>query len=93
MKANQLLQAIQNAQLTEAELLTLNKLVVAKIKAQRSVRATVVKTGLKPGMRVGINHPQFKNQTVMIVKVNIKKAVVEAQNGQWYDVPFTLIVA
>jgi len=75
------------------ELLSLNKKVIAVIKAKRKMESLDKKDELYVGAKVEVNHPKMKGKALIIDKINRTKAVVKEAGtmyGGW-NVPISMI--
>ena len=74
------------------ELRMINSYVVGLIKDSRREKAYEVKSALKVGMVVKVNHPKLAGKQLRVEKINRTKAVLKTLNGfGGYTVPLSLI--
>jgi hypothetical protein len=93
MKVQSILQAINEGQFSDAELRQINQVLVARLKASRSVKAAVAKASLEIGMTVKVNHPQLAGRTFELVEMRRTKASVRPKGDMFggYNVPLSLV--
>jgi len=94
MKVQSILQAIQEGQFSDAELRTINQVLVARLKAARKVANVVAKASLEVGMEVVVNHPKLAGRTFELVEIKRTKASVRARGAMFggYNVPLSIVV-
>ena len=92
MTLPEMLRHLNTANLTEAELLILNKAVCTEIKSQRSRASTLKRFTFKPGDAVEW-HGRRGPMTGTIVRVKRKKAIVDAGPGLNWDIPLNMLNA
>jgi transcription antitermination factor NusG len=74
------------------ELRMINSYVVGLIKDERREKAYEVKSELKVGMVVSVNHPKLMGKQLRVEKINRTKASLKLLNGfAGYNVPLSLI--
>ena len=95
MKVQNILQAIQEGQFSDAELRTINQVLVARLKASRKVANTIAKATLEVGMEVRVNHPQLAGRTFELTAIKRTKASVRTKGDMFggYNVPLNLVEA
>lgn len=76
--------------LSYEELISLNNRVVELIRWKRRMEALDVKSELRRGMTVTVNHPKLRGKSLIVHKINRSKAVLKEGNKQW-NVPINLI--
>jgi hypothetical protein len=93
MKVSQVLQAINEGQFSDAELRQINNILVARLKAARSVKVAVAKASLEVGMTVKVNHPQLAGRTFELVEMRRTKASIRPKGDMFggYNVPLSLV--
>jgi len=93
MNIQNILQAINEGQFSDAELRTINQVVVARIKARRNVANVMAKASLSVGMEVKVNHPKLAGRTFELVEIKRTKAAVRPRGEMWggYNVPLSLV--
>lgn len=91
MNYTEILEAIKNASLTTEEMRGLNNVLVAKLKANRSVNIEIAKTTLNVGMIVKVNHPKLQGRTFTLKAINRTTASVTSDTWGGYKVPLTLV--
>ena len=93
MKVQSILQAINEGQFSDAELRQINNVLVARLKASRSVANAVAKASLEVGMMVKVNHPQLAGRTFELVEMRRTKASVRPKGDMFggYNVPLSLV--
>lgn len=75
------------------ELSELNSMVVATIKAKRTLEGASIKADLHEGQEVKVNHKDHLNDIFVIKKVNKTRASIRLKNGtKGYTVPFSMIL-
>lgn len=75
------------------ELRDLNSMVVATIKAKRSIEGRAKANELKVNQEIKVNHPKHINDIFIIEKINKTKArCVIKGTHKGYDVPFSIII-
>jgi len=94
MKVQNILQAIQEGQFSDAELRTINQVLVARLKASRKVANIAAKATLEVGMTVKVNHPQLAGRTFELTAIKRTKASVRPKGDPFggYNVPLSLVV-
>jgi hypothetical protein len=94
MKVQNILQAIQEGQFSDAELRTINQVLVARLKASRKVANIAAKATLEVGMTVKVNHPQLAGRTFELTAIKRTKASVRPRGEMFggYNVPLSLVV-
>jgi transcription antitermination factor NusG len=74
------------------ELRIINSYVVGLIKDSRREKAYEVKSALKVGMVVKVNHPKLAGKQLRVEKINRTKASLKLVNGiAGYNVPLSMI--
>jgi len=93
MNIQNILQAINEGQFSDAELRTINQVVVARIKARRNVANVMAKASLSVGMEVKVNHPKLAGRTFELVEIKRTKAAVRPRGDMFggYNVPLSLV--
>ena len=89
---NTIVEILRVNEFTAEELLILNKVIVSKLKAERTVGAAIVKAQLEVGMTVEWSGKKgFQRGT--IVKINRTKAVIDTNTGMMgnWIVPMTML--
>jgi hypothetical protein len=95
MNVNSILSAIQEGQFSDAELRTINEVLVARLKASRNVKNAVAKANLSVGMSVKVNHPKLEGREFELVAIKRTKASVRPRGSMFggYNVPLSLVEA
>jgi hypothetical protein len=95
MNVNSILSAIQEGQFSDAELRTINEVLVARLKASRNVKNAVAKANLSVGMSVKVNHPKLEGREFELVAIKRTKASVRPHGSMFggYNVPLSLVEA
>jgi len=83
---------LHSANLSEAELIILNKAVITELKAQRSRAATLKRFELNAGDKVSFNGRRGYTEGT-IVRIKRKKAIVAVDGSGRWDVPLNMLTA
>lgn len=97
MKLSQVLSAISSGEFSDAELRQINSILVAKLKARRSVNNQLAKAALTVGMKVKVNHPKLAGREFILSEIKRTKAAVRPEgdylHAMGYNVPLSLVEA
>ena len=93
MTVKNLVNEINNSNLSIEDLRILNQLVVRHIKAQRKAEALNNAAKLIEGMVVRVNHPKLEGRTGKITKIKRTKCDIEITGLGHYTVPMGMVVA
>lgn len=95
MNVNSILSAIQEGQFSDAELRTINEVLVARLKSSRNVKVAIAKASLSVGMTVKVNHPKLAGREFELVEIKRTKASVRPHGAMFggYNVPLSLVEA
>lgn len=91
MNIKQLVNEINNSELSIEDLRILNQLVVRKIKAQKKVEALSNASKLYEGMIVRVNHPKLAGRTGEITKIKRTKCDIKFTSLGHYTVPMEIV--
>jgi len=92
MNYQEIVKAIQEANLSSTELRKLNSYVVELSKRNRSIQAASIKAQLSVGMEVTVDHPKLTGLTGTITSIKRTKADVRFDHGH-YTVPMSMVRA
>ena len=93
MTVKNLVNEINNSNLSIEDLRILNQLVVRHIKAQRKAEALNNAAKLIEGMVVRVNHPKLEGRTGKITKIKRTKCDIEITGLGHYTVPMSIVHA
>ena len=74
------------------DLKKLNAMIIETIKTKRNVSINNKKSNINVGDIVEVNHSKFKNEIFEVIKLNPQKAKLKRENGQIWNIPYSLIV-
>jgi hypothetical protein len=81
------------SQLTLEELRSLNSMVVATIKSERTLESRLVGAQLKVGDMVTCNHPKVVGSKLRVTKISRTKASVRDEvGGRSYNIPMNMLI-
>jgi len=81
------------SQLTLEELRSLNSMVVATIKSERTLESRFIGAQLKVGDMVTCNHPKVVGSKLRVTKISRTKASVRDEaSGRCYNIPMNMLI-
>ncbi len=77
--------------LTDGELRSMLTLIQLELQSRRTQKAQAIAKVLTVGDEVHVNHEKLIGQTLVVTKINPKKAVCEDKRGVSWNVPLGMI--